>query len=142
MKHSVYISATLRGFTNRNSQVQLEGETVRDLLANLKEEYPETGPALFEETGGLRPFVNLFRNQENVTDQAQWNAVLQEEDALLLLPAIAGGAPTESIISDERRKAVSLDDGEIDRYGKHLMLREIGVKGQKRIKAAKVVIIA
>lgn len=71
MKHSVYISATLRGFTNRNSQVQLEGETVRDLLANLKEEYPETGPALFEETGGLRPFVNLFRNQENVTDQAQ-----------------------------------------------------------------------
>lgn len=141
MKHSVYISATLRGFTNRNSQVQLEGETVRDLLANLKEEYPETVPALFEETGGLRPFVNLFRNQENVTDQAQWNAVLQEEDALLLLPAIAGGAPTESIISDERRKAVSLDDGEIDRYGKHLMLREIGVKGQKRIKAAKVVII-
>jgi adenylyltransferase/sulfurtransferase len=28
----------------------------------------------------------------------------------------------------------------VERFGKHLMLKEIGVKGQKRIKAAKVVV--
>ena len=59
----------------------------------------------------------------------------------MLLPVIAGGAPADSVISVERRKEVLLDDSEIERYNKHLMLRDIGVKGQKRIKAAKVLII-
>jgi adenylyltransferase/sulfurtransferase len=61
-------------------------------------------------------------------------------DEVLLLPVIAGGAPTESIIPEERRKEAKLEDKEIDRYGKHLLLRQIGVKGQKRIKAARVLI--
>ena len=34
---------------------------------------------------------------------------LQREE-ILLLPAIAGGAPGESLISDERRKEISFDD--------------------------------
>ena len=42
--------------------------------------------------------------------------------------------------STERRKEVAFDDSEVERFGKHLMLKEIGVKGQKRIKAAKVVV--
>ena len=39
-----------------------------------------------------------------------------------------------------QRKEVAFDDSEVERFGKHLMLKEIGVKGQKRIKAAKVVV--
>ena len=62
-------------------------------------------------------------------------------DEILLLPVIAGGAASESLIPDERRKEMTLDDKEIDRYGKHLLLRQIGVKGQKKIKAARVLII-
>ncbi|MBQ9438380.1 MAG: molybdopterin-synthase adenylyltransferase MoeB, partial [Lachnospiraceae bacterium] len=65
---------------------------------------------------------------------------LPETAEVLLLPAIAGGAPTESLIPDERRKQVTFDDAEIERFSKHLMLREIGVKGQKRIKAARVLV--
>jgi len=53
-------------------------------------------------------------------------------DQVLMLPVIAGGAPSESIIPEGRRKKIKLDDKEIDHYGKHLMLREIGVKGQKK----------
>ena len=59
---------------------------------------------------------------------------------VLLLPFVAGGAPGEKLISDERVKEISLDDKDIERFNKHLLLREIGVKGQKRIKAAKVVV--
>ncbi len=53
----------------------------------------------------------------------------------------AGDHANASVISDDRRKAVALDDAETERYNKHLMLREVGVKGQKRIKAARVLVI-
>lgn len=141
MQISVYISATLRAFVNKKSKLELEGATVREVLTHLQEEYPESKNALFDETGALRPFVRVYVNDRKISEGADWDAAIQESDTVLLLPSIAGGAPTESIISDERRKEVSLDDAEIERFNKHLMLREIGVKGQKRIKAARVLIV-
>lgn len=141
MNIPVYISATLRGFANRNEKAQIEGENVKEIIAHLKKEYPELEKVLFDENGQIRSFVNVYLNDINVTEEQKWETAIKEGDMLLLLPAIAGGAPVESVISDERRKEVTLDDKEIDRYSKHLMLREIGVKGQKRIKAAKVTVI-
>ena len=141
MKIGVYVAATLRGFVNRNERLEAEGETIADILQNVTDEYTEIKKALFDENGELRAFVSVYLNDRNVTDRDQWQTKPKEGDLLLLLPVIAGGAPTESVISDERRKEVALDDNEIERYNKHLMLREIGVKGQKRIKAAKVIVI-
>lgn len=126
---------------NRNERLEIEGETVAEILEHLTEEYPEMRHALFGENGELRTFVNIYLNDENITGRENWSTQPGEGDELLLLPTIAGGAPTQSVISDERRKEAALDDSEIERYNKHLMLREIGVKGQKRIKAAKVIVI-
>lgn len=140
MQITVYISATLRTFVNRKARLKLEGTSVSEVLQKLQEEYPETRKALFEEDGKLRPFVNIYVNDVNIAQKAGLDTSLEEGDLVLLLPAIAGGAPVESVISDERRKEVALDDTEIERFNKHLMLREISVKGQKRIKAAKVLV--
>jgi adenylyltransferase/sulfurtransferase len=141
MAVTVLISATLRSFTNRHARLELEGKTVEEVLQALQKACPDTENALFDEERNLRPFVNIYKNDRNITALQGLATAVSEEDELLLLPVIAGGAPTESIIPDERRKAVSLDDKEIDRYGRHLLLREISVKGQKRIKAAKVLLI-
>lgn len=141
MAVTVLISATLRSFVNRNAKLELEGETVGDILRSLADKYPDTGKALFDEENQLRPFVNIYVNDKNVNALAGLQTKVSSDDEILLLPVIAGGAPYESLISDERRKEVVLCDKEIDRYGKHLLLREIGVKGQKKIKAAKVLII-
>ena len=137
----IYISATLRGFFGRHEKIDIEGNSIRSLLKGLTDEYPDAKEALYEDDGKLRSFIQIYVGEENVTSEDRWDDVLDGNSEVLLLPAIAGGAPVESIISDERRKEVSFDDAEIDRFNKHLMLREIGVKGQKRIKAAKVVII-
>ena len=137
----IYISATLRGFFGRHERIEIEGNSIRALLDGLTDEYPDAKEALYNEEGKLREFVQIYAGDENVTSEDKWDNILDNNVEILLLPAIAGGAPVESLITDERRKAVSFDDAEIDRFNKHLMLREIGVKGQKRIKAAKVVII-
>ena len=36
---------------------------------------------------------------------------------------------------------MALIDKQLERYSRHITLKEIGVKGQKRIKAARVVVI-
>lgn len=137
----VYISATLRSFFGRNSEFDLEQNTIKDILNFLVEEYPEAKKGLYEEDGRLRSFIKIYVDDEDKTDISNHEKEINKESNVLLLPVIAGGSPNESIISDERRKAVTLDDSDIERFNKHLLLREIGVKGQKRIKAARVVVI-
>ncbi|MDR3248828.1 MAG: ThiF family adenylyltransferase, partial [Treponema sp.] len=44
-----------------------------------------------------------------------------------------------SIISDDR--LTDLSNEEIGRYSRHLLLPEIGVEGQKRLKASKVLLV-
>ena len=145
----IYISATLRNFFGKNAQVSVPENTVRKALANLISTYPEGEKVLFDENNKLRSFIKIYLNGKNLNVDTLWDATLEDDSEILLLPAIAGGAPieesqskhVESLISDERRKEVAFDDSEIERFGKHLMLKDIGVKGQKRIKAAKVVVI-
>lgn len=140
MQITVYVAATLRGFVNKQSKVVAEGGTVREVIQNLQDEYPDSRKALFNEEGKLRPFVSVYVNNTRIPEQ-NWDAPLTESDSLLLLPAIAGGAPTQSVIPEERRKETTLDDAEIERFNRHLLLKEISVKGQKRIKAARVLVI-
>lgn len=140
MAVTVLISATLRSFVNHNARLELEGESVGEILNILTDEYPEARNVLFDQDNNLRPFVNVYINHIDINASEGLGTKVESGDEVVLLPVIAGGAPGKSMIADERRKAVILDDKEIDRYGKHLLLKEIGVKGQKKIKAAKVLI--
>ena len=140
MSVSVYIAATLRGFADRNNEIQAEGRSVGQILSFIKDEYPELGRVLYAEDGSVRDFVNIYLGDENVTDSPITS--VKDGDEITIIPAMAGGSgANDSVISDERRKEISFGDPEIDRFNKHLMLREVGVKGQKRIRAAKVLII-
>jgi adenylyltransferase/sulfurtransferase len=138
----VYVSATLRGFFGRHEVVEAAGSTIRVVLQSLADEYPDAGNALFDENKRLREFIHIYVNEEDFTSESLWEKEFDESDEMILIPAIAGGERIrQSIVSDERRKEIAFDDKEIERFNKHLMLREIGVKGQKRIRAAKVVVI-
>ena len=145
----VIISATLRTFFGRTAETEIQGNTIGEILQRITEEYPDTGKGLFDENGKIRQFVRIYADDRDYTDPEKHNELLTDVQEILLLPFVAGGAPdgsegsenNASIISDERRKEVRLDDKEIERFNKHLLLREVGVKGQKRIRAAKVVIV-
>lgn len=141
----VIISATLRTFFERTAETEIEGNTIRDILKGILEEYPDAKKGLYSEDGKLRSFIRIFADEQDYTDPEYHGRPLDTVREVYLLPFVAGGAPTNGkdrgIISDERRKAVTLDDKDIERFNKHLLLREIGVKGQKRIKAARVVVV-
>ena len=148
MTVSVLIPTTLRGFTNNRSELELEGETVGQVIQALSDEFPETKKALFDDEGNLRSFVNVFLNDENIRDLNGNDTAIRAGDEVILIPAIAGGScehesERKGLLDSEieRVKAVSLTNDEIKRYSRHLLLKEIGVKGQKKIKAAKVLIV-
>lgn len=139
MAVTVLIPTTLRIFTNQRSELTLEGDTVGKVLTAISDEYPETKKALFDDTGELRAFINVFVNSDNIRNLQGHDTPVKDGDEIMLIPAIAGGSPLESVLGD--RKGDKLTNDEIQRYSRHLLLKEIGVKGQKRLKAAKVLIV-
>jgi adenylyltransferase/sulfurtransferase len=64
---------------------------VNAALEDLKARYPALAPHLFSGEGSLRPFVNLFLDEENVQDLQGSATPLEEGDRLLIIPSIAGG---------------------------------------------------
>ncbi|MGN0603899.1 MAG: molybdopterin-synthase adenylyltransferase MoeB [Oscillospiraceae bacterium] len=139
MAVTVLIPTTLRSFTNHHSELELEGGTAGEVIRSLADEYPESKKALFDESGNLRPFINVFVNGENIKALQGNDTAVKTGDEIMLIPAIAGGAPTESVLGDI--KGEKLTNEEILRYSRHLLLQEVGIKGQKKLKAAKVLIV-
>ena len=136
----VYISATLRNYFGKNHVIETEADNVRSVLKSITDEYPDAKHILFDKDDKLRNFVRIYVGSDDYTATDMWYKQLDEGNEVLILPAIAGGAPNDSIINEARMKAQTLDDNDIKRFEKHILLKEIGVKGQKRIKAARVVV--
>ncbi|HYX40343.1 MAG TPA: molybdopterin-synthase adenylyltransferase MoeB, partial [Pyrinomonadaceae bacterium] len=56
-----------------------------------------------------------------------------------IVPAIAGGAATETEVAE--RDLPKLSNEEIARYSRHLIMPEVGMEGQRKLKAARVLMI-
>ncbi len=85
------IPTPLRAYTGGQSEVPVQGGTVAEALDSLAALYPTLKPHLFNGSGELRPFVNLFLNEDNVRDLQGAETRLDEEDRLIIIPSIAGG---------------------------------------------------
>ena len=90
------VPTPLRPYTDGKSEIELHGTTVSDAMNHLIELYPALKPHLYNGSGDLRPFVNLFLNDENIKDLYGLETPLGESDRLMLIPSIAGGSPYAS----------------------------------------------
>ena len=140
MAVKVYIPTTLRIFTNQRSEINLDGDTVGQIIETLADEYPEIKKALYDDDKKtLRSFINIFLGDDNIKNLDGYQTPVKDGDEIMLIPAIAGGSPLESILGEVKGEKLSND--EIMRYSRHLLLKEVGIKGQKKLKAAKVLIV-
>jgi len=85
------IPTPLRTYTGGESEISLQGETIEQAMNDLIEQHPAIKPHLFNDGGSLRPFVNLFLDDENIRDLQGLDTPLSDSDRLLLIPSIAGG---------------------------------------------------
>ncbi|RME01310.1 MAG: molybdopterin-synthase adenylyltransferase MoeB, partial [Calditrichaeota bacterium] len=129
----VYIPSALRSFVDNQSTVELPGQTVREVLDALVEKYPGVRHHLFTEQGKLRQFVNIFVNEDDIRFLDKEDTVVEAKDQVSIVPSVAGGS--------DRNGQVQLTHEEILRYSRHLVLPEVAMAGQKKLKAARVLII-
>ena len=91
MSVTVKIPAQLRAATGGEGELEVEGATVGEALTALVAAYPDLGPRLLDDQGGINRFVNVFVNETDVRHLQELATPLQSTDTVLLLPAMAGG---------------------------------------------------
>jgi len=142
MPNTIHIPTPLRPFTDKNESVEVSGGTVGELLADLTKKYEGLRRHLYADDGRLRNFVNVYLNDEDIRYLQKENTPVKPGDSLSIVPSVAGGAPTT--IADPRVRATGATDlsaEEIKRYSRHLIMPEVGVDGQKKLKAGSVLCI-
>ena len=85
----VRIPPTLRNEVGGERELIGEGETVREVLADVAGRYPALEAQLFEE-GALAPFVNVYLGGEDVRTLNGLDTRVNGS-SVILLPAMAGG---------------------------------------------------
>jgi molybdopterin synthase sulfur carrier subunit len=85
------IPTPLRTYTGGKSEIPVRGLTVSEALGDLIVNYPSIRPHILRENGELRPFVNLFKGEENVSGLQGLQTPLVDGDRLRIIPSIAGG---------------------------------------------------
>ena len=86
----VRIPPTLRTESGGARQVEVSGETVRAVLADLGERHPALGARILE-NGGVAEYVNVYVDGEDVRTLDGLDTPVRESSTLILLPAMAGG---------------------------------------------------
>jgi molybdopterin converting factor small subunit len=85
------IPTPLRAYTSGQSDVNVSGSNISEVLFDLTAQYPTIKPHLFNDNGDLRPFVNLFVGEHNIRDLQGVDTIVKDGDKIMLIPSIAGG---------------------------------------------------
>ena len=138
MPVTIIVPTALRQFTGGNSRIAVEAATVGEALERLTSEHANLRRHLYSDKNELRNFVNVYLNDEDIRHRSGVNTSVKEGDQLMIVPAIAGGVTAEKDVSE---KLPELSNDEISRYSRHLIMPEVGLRGQRRLKAASVLMI-
>ena len=143
MSVKVMIPTPLRAYTGKVDTVEVNGKTAGEVLNNVAEKYSQLKKHLFDERGNLRSYINIYVNDEDIRYLKNQETEIKESDIVSIVPSIAGGTETitEEVEEKVKEKDVRLSNEEILRYSRHLIMPEVGMEGQKKLKAAKVLMI-
>jgi adenylyltransferase/sulfurtransferase len=139
MAVKVLIPTALRQLAGGRSEIEVEGATVGEALERVGQANADLQQQLFDQTGKLRSFVNVYVNDEDIRGAQRLDTPVKDGDTVSIVPAIAGGAATETEVAD--RELPKLSNDEIARYSRHLIMPEVGMEGQRKLKAARVLLI-
>lgn len=91
MPATLRIPTQLRNLSGGAAEVSLEGGTVAELLSSLDSAHPGFAERLFDESGLLRRFVNVFVAEEDIRFLDGVDTVVNDGQIVSILPAVAGG---------------------------------------------------
>jgi len=124
----VRIPTPLRRYSAERAEFETSAETVFAALEALFVTHPLLRAFVLDGGGRVRGSVSVYVNGDDIRFLGGLEAQLTNGDTVALIPAIAGG------VGD-------LSRSELLRYSRHLLLPEVGLEGQRKLKESGVVIV-
>src|SRR5215212_5750077 len=141
---TVVIPTALRQYAGQQDEVTIPGGTVDAVLTALTGLYPDLRKQLYSDSGKLRNFVNIYLNDDDVRYLEGGTTPAQDNDTISIIPAIAGGRGEATVTPPpvaHNGHDETLSHEEIRRYSRHLIVPEVGMEGQKKLKSSRVLLI-
>ncbi len=91
MPITVRVPAPLQKLTQNQPEVKANGANIKELMENLEKNFPGIRERVYDETGKVRRFINIYVNEEDVRFLQQDATPLKNGDEVSIIPAIAGG---------------------------------------------------
>ena len=91
MAVTIRIPTQLRQLSGGASEVSVEGTSVSEALKALDAAHPGFSERLYDESGGLRRFVNVFVADEDIRFLDGVDTALTDGQTVSIVPAVAGG---------------------------------------------------
>src|SRR2546427_9408273 len=129
----IVIPTALRQYVGNRDAVEVEAQNVKEALDDLVDRFDLLRRHLYADDGDLRNFVNVYVNEEDIRYLGKDATPLHEGDTISIVPSIAGGSFSLMDRLVAKRKDI-LSPAEIKRYSRHLILPEVGMAGQVKIK--------
>jgi sulfur-carrier protein adenylyltransferase/sulfurtransferase len=133
----ILIPTPLRQYVDKRDSVELSGGTVGEVLAALTSQYADLKRHLYNDEGRLRSFVNVYVNDEDIRYLSKDSTPVKDGDTISIVPSIAGGSAGVATAPDR----ATLNKDEILRYSRHLIMPEVGMEGQLKLKQAKILLV-
>ncbi|HEV2428823.1 MAG TPA: molybdopterin-synthase adenylyltransferase MoeB [Thermoplasmata archaeon] len=153
----IQLSPPLVPSSGSERQLRVSAATVGDSLRELSNLRPALRDRIFRADGRLRRDLAVFLNGTDIRNLEGNDTSVRDGDELRIVPSLSGGSgrrvPTRSALRRSHASArpptrklptgprAELRPEEMRRYGRHLLLPEIGLGGQERLKASKVAIV-
>ncbi|HEX3722125.1 MAG TPA: molybdopterin-synthase adenylyltransferase MoeB, partial [Nitrolancea sp.] len=132
---TILIPTAFRSFAGGNATYDVPANTVGEALGRLAEDHPGLRAHLYADNGQLRQFVNVYLGEEDIRYLQGPETPITDGDELTIVPSIAGGAV------EPATEEVTLSGDEILRYSRHLIIPEVALGGQLKLKQAKILLV-
>jgi sulfur-carrier protein adenylyltransferase/sulfurtransferase len=139
MAVTIIIPTPLRQFAGGNAEIEVEAATAGEALEKLTTAHADLKKHLYNEQNNLRNFVNVYVGDEDIRHTGGAATAVKDGETIMIVPSIAGG----NLAGEARaeKELPTLSNEEYARYSRHLILPEVGLEGQRKLKAARVLMI-
>ena len=127
MTVTVYIPTPFRNLAGNRSYVEAQGRTVEELLDDLGGRYPALRSLLRDDEDEIPAHINIYVNSHEIHTLQGKATPLKDGDEVAVIPAIAGG----QVLTPEQ----------VLRYSRHIVMPQVGPIGQRKLLAAKVLVV-
>jgi adenylyltransferase/sulfurtransferase len=125
----VYIPTPFRRLTGNRSHVEARGTTVDEALRSVNAQYPGFCELILDQNADVPAHINIYVNNREIQSLQGKETPLQDGDELAVIPAIAGGV------------GLALTPEQVTRYSRHIIMPQVGPTGQRKLMAAKVLVV-